>query len=345
MDETTLNAQIDRARKERAATINANLPPTEPHLTSMAYFVRNRDLPGKFDVQKAQALKVPVGKLYSELKRGQDVSIEVEENGEIVQKTIHSEDVLGPPVPGKAVLILDIPDSKYMRKLLENKTLNSESVKEADVVVHMLSDEVASDTKYIQWMESFNHSTKVFIHLEMLINSRQHLVMAPKMMPDNLVLPDGYLLDLDRNSLDPDIFPLPHHAGELILTPKSYSKKYTPEPPTPSPYPSPRFITDIRVGSQIDFRGTIRYDPAPEGNGIVEVKHYLGGKAQNSRLEIESQIRETRKAIAEVRKTKGINSFPGDDVEVMTLGTGSAIPNKYRNGIISRIEWTDDSVL
>lgn len=116
-------------------------------------------------MQKAQALKVPVGKLYSELKRGQDVSIEVEENGEIVQKTIHSEDVLGPPVPGKAVLILDIPDSKYMRKLLENNTLNSESVKEADVVVHMLSDEVASDTKYIRWMESFNHSTKVLFIL------------------------------------------------------------------------------------------------------------------------------------------------------------------------------------
>jgi len=161
MDEATLSARLNQARRHRAATTNINLPPTEPSLTSMAYFVKNRDLPGKFDLDKARALKVPVGGLFRELKNGKSVQIEVEENGERLQKTIQPEQVLGPPVSGKSVLILDIPGPKYMEKLLANETLNSEMVKEASVVVHMLSDDVATHTKYIQWMESFSSSTQV----------------------------------------------------------------------------------------------------------------------------------------------------------------------------------------
>src|SRR5579859_2758473 len=122
--------------------------------------------------------------------------------------------------------------------------------------------------------------------------------MAPKLTPDNLAIPDGYIQDLDRNALDENIFPLAHHAGELIWTPNSYSKKYTPSPPLPSPYKDPRIITDIRVGSQIDFSKPIAYKPAPDGPGIVEVKHYLGQSAPN-RLQLEKVVQGTKELIAQ----------------------------------------------
>jgi hypothetical protein len=161
MDEAALSAHINGALRNRLATIKVNLPPTKPCSTSMAYFVKNRDLPGKFDVEKAKALKIPEGRLFGQLKNGKNVQIEVEENGEKVPKTIYPEQVLGEPIPGKSVLILDIPSQEYMNKALENDTLNSETVKAADVVVHMLSDDVASHTDYTRWMETFSTSTKV----------------------------------------------------------------------------------------------------------------------------------------------------------------------------------------
>src|SRR5579871_2810258 len=157
--------------------------------------------------------------------------------------------------------------------------------------------------------------------------------MAPKLMPDNLLLPDSFLLDLDRNRLDGSIFPLSHHAGELTLTPNSYSKKYTPLLPLPSPYPNARLITDVRPGSQVDFRGSrITYDPAAEGDGTVEFKHYLGGKAESPRVEVEKKLAQTKSTILQVGQSRSDDRFPGADVEVFTMGTGSSIPNKYRNG-------------
>ena len=157
--------------------------------------------------------------------------------------------------------------------------------------------------------------------------------MAPKLTPDNLILPEQYLLDLDRNLLDDSIFPLPHHAGELTITPNSFSKKYMPSPPFPSPYKDERFITDIRVTGELDgFNKKMKYTPSLPGVGMCEEKHFLGPGEKN-RFAIESVINGTKALIAEIGEKRGDNRYPGGDVEIITLGTGSAIPNKLRNGI------------
>lgn len=162
MDDSTSTSQGNVARKSRSSIINVNLPPTSPSNVTMAYFVQNCDTPGPFCLEKAQALNVPVGKLYAKLKSGESVEISVvSEDGKTTMKTIKSEDVLGDPIPGKSVLILDIPGLQYAKKVLDNEVLNSEKMKNADVVVHMLSDEVASDEQYINWMKSFKMSSKV----------------------------------------------------------------------------------------------------------------------------------------------------------------------------------------
>ena len=183
MDDEALSTQFDENRKRRTTLMNVNLPPTTPSDITMAYFVKNRDSPGRFDLQKAQALKVPQGKLYSRLKAGEDVEIPVvDEDGKTTMKTVKSEDVLGDQIRGKTVLILDIPGLQYVKIIVENDTLNSEVTKNADIVVHMLSDEVASDKRYIKWMESFQKSSKVYSFLTFLtiafgygteVNSRQ----------------------------------------------------------------------------------------------------------------------------------------------------------------------------
>ena len=156
-------AQVhDEIRRRRGSLINVNLPPTQPNDISMAYLVTNHDLPGKFNPEKAKELNVPVGRLYSQLKNGEDITIPVvAEDGTKTMRMIKSEQVLGKPVAGKKVLILDIPGLAYVSKLLQNDTLNSEVVKTADVVVHMLADEVANSPDYNEWMQSFKASSKV----------------------------------------------------------------------------------------------------------------------------------------------------------------------------------------
>jgi len=154
--------QFDETRRRRNSLVNISLPDTQPNDISMAYLVTNHDLPGKFHPEKAKALNIPVGRLYARLKNGENIEIPVVgEDGSKTMRTIKSEEVLGKPIPGKKVLILDIPGLAYVSKVLTDDTLNSEMVKSADVIVHMLADEVASSTDYNDWMQTFKSSSKV----------------------------------------------------------------------------------------------------------------------------------------------------------------------------------------
>lgn len=152
----------DEVRRRRNSLINANLPLTQPNNISMAYLVTNHDVPGKFNPERAKELNIPVGKLYAQLKKGESIEIPVVgADGTKTMRTIKSEEVLGKPYPGKKVLILDIPGLAYVSKVLKNDTLNSAMVKTADVVVHMLADEVASSADYNEWMQTFKSTSKV----------------------------------------------------------------------------------------------------------------------------------------------------------------------------------------
>jgi hypothetical protein len=152
----------DEDRRRRTSLINQNLPPTTPSDISMAYLITNHGSPGKFNPEKAKALNIPLGRLYGQLKKGETVEFVVTaEDGTSERKVVKSEQVVEEPIPGKKVLILDIPGMAYVSKLLVNDALNSETVKSADLVVHMLANEVASAPDYIEWIQSFKSTSKV----------------------------------------------------------------------------------------------------------------------------------------------------------------------------------------
>jgi hypothetical protein len=162
MEYDAFSAQIEEERKLRGDMLWANLPPTEPNNVTLSYFVQNKDTAGKFDIEKAKALNIPKGTLYAKLQAGQDVEFTiVDKEGNEVVKKVQSKDVVGEPKPGRSILIIDLPSVEFVSMVLADEKLNSTVVKNADVVVHMLADDVATDEKYVNWMQSFNKSTKV----------------------------------------------------------------------------------------------------------------------------------------------------------------------------------------
>jgi ribonuclease Z len=150
------------AKKRRDDVVNQDLPETQPSLVSVAYLVKNHDVPAMFNLEKALELGVPRGKLFATLKNGKDVQVTQVVDGVETTRTIRPEDVLFDNVmPGAVVLILDIPSKEYVTGVIQHEILNSDEVKKADIVVHMLSDEVASDERYVKWMDSFKDSSQV----------------------------------------------------------------------------------------------------------------------------------------------------------------------------------------
>jgi ribonuclease Z len=64
---------------------------------SLAYVLIEKPRPGKFNLEKAEALGVPEGPLWSKLQHGSAVKLP---NGRVVK----SEEVVGPPRPGRKVV-------------------------------------------------------------------------------------------------------------------------------------------------------------------------------------------------------------------------------------------------
>ncbi|MBM7617105.1 ribonuclease Z [Weissella uvarum] len=94
--------------------------PLDHKILSFGYRVDEHDMVGELQVDKLQALNVPAGPLYGQLKRGHDVTLD---DGTVVK----SLDVIGPAKKGRSVVVLG-----DTRKTDQTIAL----AKDADVLVH-----------------------------------------------------------------------------------------------------------------------------------------------------------------------------------------------------------------
>jgi ribonuclease Z len=70
--------------------------PLDHRIFALGYRLEEKVKPGRFDVDKARELGIPVGPLYSQLQSGKGIALD---DGRV----IHPSEVLGPPRPGKVV--------------------------------------------------------------------------------------------------------------------------------------------------------------------------------------------------------------------------------------------------
>ncbi len=103
--------------------------PVDHETTAIGYALIERARPGRFDLARAVALRVPSGPLFGALQAGETVTLP---DG----STVHSEQVLGPARPGRRVVLTG--DTRPSRNVLE-------AALEAELLVHEAS--FASDER------------------------------------------------------------------------------------------------------------------------------------------------------------------------------------------------------
>ena len=82
-------------------------------VTAFSYLFEEKDKPGRFNLEKAKQLGIPEGKLWSDLQKGNEITI----NG----KTINPNQVLGEKRPGKKIGISgDTMPTPELEKFFEN---------------------------------------------------------------------------------------------------------------------------------------------------------------------------------------------------------------------------------
>jgi ribonuclease Z len=124
-----------------SARFTVTTRPLDHRIFALGYRLEEKTKPGRFNLERAKALGIPPGPLYSRLQSGQSITLE---DG----RMIHPSEVLGPPRPGKVVsYCLDTRPCANAVKLSEN----------ADWLIH----EATFTEELIEESNHFGHSTAI----------------------------------------------------------------------------------------------------------------------------------------------------------------------------------------
>lgn len=305
------------------------------------YMIQIRPSRGKFIPQKAVELGVPRGALFAKLTNGESV---VTPDG----NTVNPQDVMEPPNINGRVLIVDCPSKAYVQDLIhghdwreslipggdsdsdpttppdtkrrkpspENSpgVLTEEGYGEPVVVAyHMLGESVNPfQGEYFDWIT--DPESKVFAPECM------HFITHPQYAPDGISLEAAALLNMKLRKIFPDNFKRLYTADAPQKFPNSETTGNKLFPMLTmgnvSVEPDIRYQTAFeKFGGKVDW-------PALEA--ALDSDMEANGQEQIIASEQDLRVQESAKSAAKVESHL-------KDIEVVTFGTGSAMPNKYRN--------------
>ncbi|KAH9822189.1 beta-lactamase-like protein [Melampsora americana] len=264
-----------------------------------SYFVVGPKYRGKFLPQKAKEFGVKPGPDFAKLANGEDLVLP---DGRVIQGKMCLEG----GSDGSAFYISNVankdhlnsttlPELQEMQELAQGAKLTA--------IFHFVGGDVLLDERYVAWLTGFSSHTK-------------HYLSSPSHSPDLFSFEPSVLLQLKLSLVSPTLFPIPYR--------NSNPKK----PPVHLPN-----LSDLDRFQVIPING--EFSPGPE---LVRLNYDLIDNPKPTSeliktLELEEGFPDI---LARIRRIEMENSDPKPDtiagrIMVTTLGTGSAIPSKYRN--------------
>lgn len=280
---------------------------TAPLNAVVCYACHAADVPGKFDAKMADSLGVPV-KSRSVLVKGDSLTLA---NGKIVKPS----DCISPATPGRIMLIVHCQNESIEKALVQHpgfRTYQTGGKYEDQValMIHMTPSAQFSSPAYQQWMQSFNSAV-------------QHVVVNADHCPRPIVFNSSAANQLRLNSLHPYIFPVVAETREASRPlPEAENLKLVSALPLLKFHLSP--ITAVGLDySEVSAPLTLEKAMAPFTNPQQD-KHQ---SFPENRAKLEKALLAHQQRL---ESTFG-NAVPPDPLDVIFLGTGAAIPSKYRN--------------
>ncbi|KAK4668004.1 uncharacterized protein QC764_702750 [Podospora pseudoanserina] len=270
------------------------LPITKPSNESLCYIAKCHPRRGKFKPEEAN--KLGVSKFdFKKLIDGETITLE---NGTVVTPDM----VMEPTVAGRGLAVIDIPTEDMVNSFLARPEWSDSALMSGIDVMYWISSEQFSayrDERLVEFMKKFP--------------SVQHVLLGQDVCPNTLALQDPADKTLKLNFIDPDRFPLlkfdsrplaPVDAGDVGAAGARINLH-------PKPGPSSEFLI-----SPIDPIGTLKA-LVGQHREVVEMAREASKKIADPAFLVE--VEESQKDI------------PNCDTEIIPLGTGSALPSKYRN--------------
>ena len=293
-----------------------------------AYVVTFIPRVGKLNVEKCVDAGVPPGPLFGQLKAGKDITLE---DGRLVR----SVDVLGNNSPVSSSIVLEVPSVDYLdalegaRKLLESKNLN--------FVFHFTSPEVASHPRYQAWMSKLESSVK-------------HVFMNSGSTGTGLMEVTAHQVKLHH--VRPDLFPALRGIGQDPDLDFDFKSSLTSKQADLN-------LVQGKTGLKLHVRPELEENLEFDGSLLYDEQAVMDEILKGTEIPIEEDrilyIEELQKDLqyansfdltsTDYREKLALD--PGYKVypEITFLGTGSAIPSKYRNVTCIIVESLRDTYL
>ncbi|KAL1594070.1 hypothetical protein SLS59_009101 [Nothophoma quercina] len=280
-----------------------SLPPTRPAPESISYIVRTYPARGSFDVKRAKELGVKPGPNYGKLSNGHSVE---NDKGE----TITPEMVLGPDRPGQGFALLDVPSVDYLESIAQRDEFQSADLMKgiegfiwnlgSGVAGHPILNDFMSKHSNVKHIISSADTTPNRIAFDSVAGQTTRLAQVD---PKRYQTPQFDLSSLPQKQLSES-----DQMQQTIELPKGVVVADRGLSATLMP----KFDLKADTKQAVFDPEPVKQETAPD---VVELAQAAQKVVQNCQQDYEPW--------------RALLAHP--DTEITTLGTGSALPSKYRN--------------
>ena len=277
------------------------LPPTEPAQEALSYIIKNHYQRGKFRPQLAVQLQVEKGPKWSLLTQGKSVE---NANGE----TITPDMVLDEGKEGGGVAVIDLPSRAYVEALVQRPEWKNDQIMSGiGAFIWMLGPGVAECPSLGQFMTE--------------MNQMQHVIASPDTCPNRLSLDSSAAATMRLKHVDPARYGVPVHQNTpTIQRNQSTEAGHAATNNSPSLCAERGMMIQLEPSVEVqDKQNTPLVDLEAVSAAMSPDVLQVAAEAQKNILDSKQDL----KAWAD--------KLPQKDVEIIALGTGSALPSKYRN--------------
>lgn len=283
-----------------------------------SYDVKLAAIPGKFDMRAAAELGVPNGPQRGRLVRGESITLD---DGSVVSP----EMCVGPEQPGPRVVVFDAPTTAHVREATTRGGELFGELSDLSVVVHLASAAIVSTKEYAALVKSvFGGAPK----------DAAHVFANSDAMDDVPVFASSARIQARLHAVSATVFP----ENNVPRSP----------PPSPSKDDKRRDGVPADVPNALAGKNMFKFTLIPTKNAgadVSAVPRYVPGFVHRRDIEQRtidlaneamkptpppSPSAEARPG-AELPEPEYLRKLKPGDVELVFLGTGSAVPAKYRN--------------
>ena len=284
---------------------------------AVSYVFTTPPIPGKFLIEKARELKVPMGPLCGQLKAGNSVTFIDPDTNE--ERTVQSTDVVAKASPGVGVAVVYCPTKQVFDELksctimrsfeknsMQESTDDTSSSVQLDAIVHLTPKTIFESDTYQSWCERFESGVDhVTLHVAESIEER---AATDNPSPFVSAMRGG----VRRSFVDCGLFPMPE-------IPTSDDNKGLPSSST--------FIEGCPMMEYILM-------PRSKRGLNIHTMDSLYSTTEMEDLEREEQTMDALKLAETIKRSIPVDPNGNDGSklgELIFTGTGSAVPCKHRN--------------